>query len=63
MNTLKKYAGKPNAVWMEFYCLSTDEKPTVKYNGIYIPNASTLYEMDTKKFFLYDAENHEWLEQ
>ena len=37
--------------------LSTDEKPT-KVN-----NASTFYEMDTKKLYLFDAQNQQWLEQ
>jgi len=38
--------------------LSTDEKPTSN-----IPNASSFYEMDTKKIFFFDAENKVWLEQ
>ena len=40
-----------------YVCLSTDtEKPTNASNG------SILYEMDTKKFYMYDAENEEWKE-
>lgn len=37
--------------------LSTDEKP------MDVPNSSSFYEMDTKKIFLFDAENKIWLEQ
>lgn len=37
--------------------LSTDTKPTD------VPNASTFYEMDTKKIFLFDEQNKRWLEQ
>ena len=39
------------------YCLSTDTKPTD------VGNASILYEMDTKKMFMFDAQNGVWLEQ
>lgn len=41
----------------DFLGLSTDAKPTD------VNNASTFYEMDTKKLFLFDAENQQWLEQ
>lgn len=41
----------------EFFGLSTDEKPTN------CANASTFYEMDTKKLFLFDKQNKQWLEQ
>ena len=51
---------------IEIYGLSTDEKPVRKlvfkdstYNVV---NGSTFYEMDTKKSFIYDAENHRWLD-
>lgn len=48
-------------------CLSTDEKPDHydAFDGSVkaIPNSSTLYEMDTGTIFMWDAENHEWLEQ
>ena len=37
--------------------LSTDEKP------LNVGNASTFYEMDTKKVFMFDAENKKWHEQ
>lgn len=41
----------------DFIGLSTDAKPTN------VNNASTFYEMDTKKLFLFDAQNQLWLEQ
>ncbi len=42
----------------EYYGKSTDEKPVEGVN-----NADIFYEMDTKKVFLFDAENKVWLEQ
>lgn len=41
----------------ELYGLSTDTKPTN------VNNASVFYEMDTKKIFMFDEENSQWLEQ
>ncbi len=37
--------------------LSTDTKP------VDVRNASTFYEMDTKKIYLFDEQNKTWLEQ
>lgn len=42
----------------EYYGTSTDTKPVDGVN-----NADMFYEMDTKKLFLFDAENKKWLEQ
>lgn len=42
----------------EYYGKSTDAKPVDGVN-----NADIFYEMDTKKVFLFDAENKTWLEQ
>ena len=39
------------------YGLSTDTKPTD------VGNASSFYEMDTKKLSMFDAQNGVWLEQ
>ena len=39
-----------------YVCLSEDDKPTGASNG------SILYEMDTKTFYMYDAENEVWYE-
>ena len=44
------------------YGLSTDTKPTVSGNQE-VPNASTFYEMDTGKLFMYDTDSNTWLEQ
>lgn len=41
----------------EFYALSGDKKPTGA------PNGAILYEMDTKKIYLYDAAGRVWREQ
>ena len=62
MITGNKYADSPNRSWMELYGLSTDEKPIKKMGTVFIGNASTYYEMDSKKLFIYDEENHQWFE-
>lgn len=62
MITLNKYGTSTNTVWLELFGLSTDEKPIREFEGIGIGNASTFYEMDTKKCFIYDEENHRWLD-
>lgn len=41
----------------DMYGLSSDTKPND------VGNASTFYEMDTKKLFMFDAQNMIWLEQ
>ena len=62
MITLNKYADRANRVWFELYGLSTDEKPREKFEGNFIGNASTYYCMDNKETFIYDEENHRWLD-
>lgn len=62
MISLNKYGNKTNRIWLELYGLSTDEKPIDNFNGTYIGNASTYYEMDTKNYYIYDEENHKWWE-
>lgn len=62
MVTCNKYGDRANRMWMELYGLSTDEKPIEKMGTIGIGNASTFYEMDTKSIFIYDEENHRWLD-
>ena len=42
----------------EYMGLSTDTKPTVN-----VPNASTIYEMDTTELYAYDQEHNTWLKQ
>ena len=41
----------------EMYGLSTDEKPTD------VGNSSMFYEIDTKKLYMFDAQNKTWNEQ
>ena len=41
-----------------FFGMSTDEKPT----GDAVGNGSCFVELDTHKFFFYDAENAQWLQ-
>ena len=47
--------------------LSTDVKPIKNFEFEYvnykIRNFSTFYEMDTTALFMYDEENHMWIEQ
>lgn len=62
MITLNKYSDRPNRSYMELYGLSTDEKPIEKFENTFIGNASTFYCMDSKEAFIYDEENHRWLE-
>lgn len=47
----------------EFFGLSTNEKPTDKFNGVPVTNGSVFYEMDTKKVYMFDEENKVWIEQ
>ncbi len=60
MITLNKYGNSMNRVWLELYGLSTDEKPIERFGTTLIGNASTYYEMDTQKAYIYDEENHKW---
>lgn len=48
---------------MNFFGLSKDEKPVGKHNGIKITNSSVFIEIDTKKIYMFDEENQEWIEQ
>lgn len=41
----------------EYYGLSTDRKP------LDAPNASTFYEFDTVKLYVFDKDNKTWHEQ
>lgn len=42
---------------VSLYAKSTDSKPTTVANG------STLYEIDTQKVFIFDADTTTWIEQ
>lgn len=48
---------------LSFKGLSTDTKPTVKYDDLEIINGSTFFEMDTQQVFFYDGDTDDWLEQ
>lgn len=43
-----------------FKGLSTDTKPTDKFQGLEIPNGSSFLEIDTQNMVFYDAENKSW---
>ena len=49
---------------LAIYALSTDVKPleTIKFKGVdyRVTNASTFYEIDTKKTTMFDEENRIW---
>lgn len=63
MISIDVFRGVKNTETMELIGLSIDEKPVKEYEGHAIKNGSTYYEMNTKKAFLYDEENHIWYEQ
>lgn len=48
---------------LSFKGLSTDTKPTVKYDDLKIINGSTFFEMDTQQVFFYDGDTDDWIEQ
>lgn len=61
MITLVKEGERQVANCMEFVCKSTDIKPTRQYNGLIIPNGSTLKEIDTDTNFVYDESTKSWI--
>lgn len=46
-----------------FKGLSTDSKPTGKYDGMTIGNGSTFFEMNTQTVYFYDGGTSSWLSQ
>lgn len=48
---------------LSFKGLSTDTKPTVKFNDLKIVNGSTFFEMDTQDVYFYDGSSNSWLAQ
>ena len=58
--TCNKYSDKPNHSGWSYMDYRQDEKPIEKMGTIFIGNVSTFYEMNTKKSFMYDEENHKW---
>lgn len=47
---------------LELAAISADEKPLRLVNGDKINNGSTLYEMDTRKCYMFDEVNNKWWE-
>jgi hypothetical protein len=43
------------------YGKSTDEKPTVTFQGQDIPNGAKFFEMDTKEVKFYDKDTDSWI--
>lgn len=48
---------------LSFKGLSTDSKPTVKYDSLPIKNGSSFFEMDTQEVYFYDGGTDSWLTQ
>ncbi len=62
MITFNDIGSVSNIPTVTVYGLSTDEKPYSTDSGNSIPNGSKFIEMDTKKVYMFDAENSQWLE-
>ena len=62
MITFNDIGSLSNIPTVTVYGLSADTKPDSTDSGNSIPNGSKFIEMDTKKVYMYDAENHQWLE-
>lgn len=52
-----------NEARFDFFCLSTDTKPTESYNDVKILNGSSAKEIDTGDEYLYDETGKTWHEQ
>ena len=61
MITAVRTGGTNEAGTWDFTGLSTDEKPTETFEECKILNASTFFEMDTKKVSFYDESTDDWL--
>ena len=62
MLSIEKIGDVVNEKILELVGLSTDTKPLKKIDGVAITNGSTFMEMDTCNIFMYDEENHRWLQ-
>ena len=51
------------SIELSFKGLSTDTKPTVKFEDIPITNGSDFFEMDTQDVYFYDGATNSWLAQ
>lgn len=56
-NSISIGKGGKHQTQIEYYGLSTDNKPT-KAN-----NADIFYEMDTQAVYMFNEDSHEWLKQ
>ena len=56
-------AQKADTAEFSFKGLSTDSKPTGKYDGQTIGNGSTFFAMDTQEVYFYDGTTSAWLAQ
>lgn len=63
MITAERTGGTLEAGTFAFKGLSTDDKPTEKWEDTKILNSSTFFEMDTLKVSFYDGESDEWIEK
>ena len=52
------YTCEPGNYRNYYFGLSTDVKPIEN-----VPNSSIFYEMDTQKFYMFDAGNKRWILQ
>lgn len=60
----KQHTGKKyNEARFDFFCLSTDTKPTESYNDVKILNGSSAKEIDTGDEYLYDETGKTWHQQ
>lgn len=50
-----------NSVNSILYGKSTDEKPTVTYKGLEIPNGAKFFEMDSREVLFYDKDTESWI--
>lgn len=62
MITFNDIGSASNIPTVTLYGLSTDTKPNLANSETQVPNGSKFIEMDTKKVYMYDAENDQWLE-
>ncbi len=60
MNTLYKFGEKYNTNFCLLCGLSTDVKPIISINGVFITDMSIFIEIDTGLRYVYDILTHMW---
>lgn len=60
MNVLCKYGAKYNVNLCLLCGLSTDIKPTISINEVFITDMSIFEEIDTGLKYVYNASSHQW---